>query len=973
MRARVPFSVTVALLVIAGTTSALATPTSVTAAHSGSTRLVANSREWRGPKWPGSKPRAAAHRDVRALAAGRTHAAPTTALDPNLTADARSLRNVEVTVSGATTRITSAIAAVNGKVIAAVPGKVTAQVPRAALSRLAASAGVEAVDKPVRGFAQSTVTSEGVAASNAGPAATPGTWQQAGDTGSGVAIAIIDGGFQGLAAAVTAGDLPAGLTITGDHCADSSLSSHGTAVAEIVHQMAPDATLHLYCVDDSVGVNQVVTDELALPVHDSIVSCSLGFPGDGRGDGTGASGSVAAAVRKARQAGILWVEAAGNSASDHWGGTLADADADGLVDLDGSADEVDGVLVAGTNLAGPSGGQADLHVQWDQWPASSAPLSIAAFPFQCTDAACDAGYDLPTVVIDQPAGAAPWLEIPVSNTAAFDQEWDVAVFVDPGFPKVRYDLTYLGDVSPSYLSGQNPARAASRSIASPADSPYALAVGAADVGLDGFPAGSLEPFSSQGPTIDGRAKPDITGWDGVSSPVYGVPSPGGGDGFFGTSAAAPHVVGAAALVAGANPNLDAAQIQNFLEQRANSGAPNNPPTNTFGHGLLTLGAPSDVAAPPGSRYQPTGPTRILDTRTTTGGHKAPLGAGGTVQVTVPGLPADATAVAVNITGTGPTANTYLSAYAGNMPFPNTVNLALPKVEVTASVFAIVAVKSGKITLRNSTGSVNVVVDEVGYFGTAAEPGLMTSFAAPSRVLDTRTTVGGHHAKIASGGTVTVTTGAPAGATAALVNLTTIGMLAGGRAGGGPSCASAWSTLYYSKYVRSNQAIVKLSPAGQFCLKVTGGTADFIVDVEGYLGASGSHYVALGSPQRIVDTRTGTGGFAGGRASLPLAPGGAQVIYGSNLGDVPASATTLVTNLLEVSATATGYLGHYPGSSRPSGLKSVLSFTAGRTVSNAAFVGLPPGTAAPTTLNRFGLYNSAGTTNAVVDLSGYFLP
>jgi hypothetical protein len=342
-------------------------------------------------------------------------------------------------------------------------------------------------------------------------------------------------------------------------------------------------------------------------------------------------------------------------------------------------------------------------------------------------------------------------------------------------------------------------------------------------------------------------------------------------------------------------------------------------------------------------------------------------------VTIPGLPADATAVAVNLTGTGPTANTYLSAYAGGMAYPNTVNLALPKVEVTASVFAIVAVKGGKITIRNSTGSVNVVVDELGYFGTGSETGRLTSLAGPSRVLDTRTTVGGHHAKIASGGTVTVKPGAPAGATAALVNLTTIGMAAGGRAGGGPSCASAWSTLYYSKYVRSNQAIVKLSPQGQFCLKVTGGTADFIVDVEGYLGASGSQYVPLASPQRILDTRNGAGAFAGGRASLALPAGGAPVIYGSNIGDVPASATTLVTNLVEVSATATGYLAHYPGASRPSSLKSVLSFTAGRTVSNAALAPLPSAATASTSRNRFGLYNSAGTTNAVLDLFGYFLP
>ena len=68
-------------------------------------------------------------------------------------------------------------------------------------------------------------------------------------------------------------------------------------------------------------------------------------------------------------------------------------------------------------------------------------------------------------------------------------------------------------------------------------------------------------------------------------------------GFFGTSAAAPHIAGAAALVQGQHSDWDASEVQNFLEQRANNGNPHNPPLNSTGYGLLTLGDPATSALP----------------------------------------------------------------------------------------------------------------------------------------------------------------------------------------------------------------------------------------------------------------------------------------------------------------------------------------------------------------------------------------
>jgi hypothetical protein len=199
--------------------------------------------------------------------------------------------------------------------------------------------------------------------------------------------------------------------------------------------------------------------------HVKIISCSLIATGDSRGDGTGAATSAAQTVETARKEGILWVNSAGNSATDHSSGVFADADRDGLADLNGTGNqnEFDAAFVPGTDHAGPGGGSADLTLQWDQWPTSSAPITLAAFGFQCSDDACDSETPItpngqPTYTVTQTAKSPPALDIPISNTTQFDQEWDVAVIVGTGFPKVRYDLNYVGDVGGSYFAHLNAAR-----------------------------------------------------------------------------------------------------------------------------------------------------------------------------------------------------------------------------------------------------------------------------------------------------------------------------------------------------------------------------------------------------------------------------------------------------------------------------------------------------------------------------------
>src|SRR5206468_5807183 len=102
---------------------------------------------------------------------------------------------------------------------------------------------------------------------------------------------------------------------------------------------------------------------------------------------------------------------------------------------------------------------------------------------------------------------------------------------------------------------------------------------------------TIEFFSSLGPTLDGRTKPDVSGIDGVSVTGAGrFPTP-----FFGTSAAAPHIAGIAALILQAAPCLvsgssnavDAAGARARLRNLilTNAAALGQPaPDNVFGYG-----------------------------------------------------------------------------------------------------------------------------------------------------------------------------------------------------------------------------------------------------------------------------------------------------------------------------------------------------------------------------------------------------
>lgn len=183
----------------------------------------------------------------------------------------------------------------------------------------------------------------------------------------------------------------------------------------------------------------------------------------------------------------------------------------------------------------------------------------------------------------------------------------IDLFLEPGAPagawRVRLEGRDVVDgrfqawierdaAAPGAQSRFSPGAASSRSTLGTIANGYrTLVVGAYDAGPEGV---DVAPFSSSGPTRDGRAKPDLLA-PGVgiiaarSTPADAVPGSGGVTTMSGTSMAAPHVSGAVALLfSAARTKLDAHEMRALVVGTA-ARAPHLDPERT-GNGLLDASA-----------------------------------------------------------------------------------------------------------------------------------------------------------------------------------------------------------------------------------------------------------------------------------------------------------------------------------------------------------------------------------------------
>ncbi|MGW0752926.1 PKD domain-containing protein [Streptomyces sp. NPDC002587] len=164
----------------------------------------------------------------------------------------------------------------------------------------------------------------------------------------------------------------------------------------------------------------------------------------------------------------------------------------------------------------------------------------------------------------------------------------------------------------------------------------------------------------------------------------------------------------------------------------------------------------------GQRFTPIAPARVLDTRAT--GGALPGGKPRTVKVAgVGGIPADATAVALNLTGTASTENAHVIAYPDSAKRTATSNLNVEPGKDKSNQAIVPVGPDGTITLFTNSGSTHLVLDTVGYYGKDGKA--LFKPVVPKRLADTRTT-----GKLAPGGTTTVS-GLPANAVGAVLNVT----------------------------------------------------------------------------------------------------------------------------------------------------------------------------------------------------------
>jgi hypothetical protein len=193
------------------------------------------------------------------------------------------------------------------------------------------------------------------------------------------------------------------------------------------------------------------------------------------------------------------------------------------------------------------------------------------------------------------------------------------------------------------------------------------------------------------------------------------------------------------------------------------------------------------AAPPASAFTAVTPARILDTRTGLGAPKAKVAAHGTVTVAIAGhggVPGSrATAVALDVTAIGPTASGGIVGYPAGAARPADPDVSFTG-RVTQTRLIVVPLRSGKISLYNtSAGTVDLTADVAGYYTTASTGSTLTT-TGPTRVLDTRSGTGAPKARVAAHGTVALTVagkgGVPAtGATSVLLDVAALSPTAAG--------------------------------------------------------------------------------------------------------------------------------------------------------------------------------------------------
>jgi subtilisin family serine protease len=421
-------------------------------------------------------------------------------------------------------------------------GRVQARVDPSVLDTLAGFTWVRAIRSVDRAVVRAgSVTTQGDAASRANVLRTQGL------DGNGVTVGVISDGIDSVRAAQATNDLP-DVVVPNDGRCQRGAGDEGTALLEIVHDVAPGAKLLFSGPASSLDMIDAV--QCLTEAGADVIVDDLGFFGEPFFE----DGPVAAAVDAAVKAGVSYHSSAGNEAGEHVEEEFFPAaGSNGQVHdfAAGGGDMFDGVIV-------PPGGTLTCILQWnDRFGAAADDYDLVLL---------DANLNLVAESIDPQVGAQDPIElVSVVNQTNTNQLANVLVQRFAGAPR-RLELFCLGAAAIEHGT-------AAGSIFGHAALSSVVAVGAVDVRDPGL--NDVEAFSSHGParvdfpTLQIRAKPDLVAFDGVAiSNAGGFPACPPFCAFFGTSAAAPHSAGVAALLLDQDPTLTPAEVQAALTRGA---------------------------------------------------------------------------------------------------------------------------------------------------------------------------------------------------------------------------------------------------------------------------------------------------------------------------------------------------------------------------------------------------------------------
>ena len=381
-------------------------------------------------------------------------------------------------------------------------------------------------------------------------------------------VGVISDGVDNRASAIASGDLPSSITI---HPTFSGSDDEGTAMLEIVHDLAPGAELFFGGPNTSLEMIAVI-DWMSNTADCDIICDDLGFFTKPYFE----DGDVALKVREVVNVNdTLYVSSVGNYAGSHYQGEFVDSGSS--IPVEGSDrplhdfKEGSGVDTA-LNFFVPAGEEIRVYLQWnDPFGGSSNNYDMLLDDGNLILDSSEAPQD----GSDDPLEMVSWI-----NDTGVDTQVFVSILKFAGIAKTLELFAFGGGV----IAVDDDATTGDSIFGHKAveEAISVAAIDSFDAGLD-----TIETFSSRGPsTIDFpsfeiRQTPFITAVDGVSvTGAGGFPNT-----FFGTSAAAPHVAAICALMLEKNPSLSPAEIMAHLAAFSDDRGANRF-DSTFGYGLI---------------------------------------------------------------------------------------------------------------------------------------------------------------------------------------------------------------------------------------------------------------------------------------------------------------------------------------------------------------------------------------------------